>query len=290
MSNQAILEPRVTYMENILADIDRGLLKVPRFQRREVWDWQAQKDLLCSIYEGLPIGSILLWQTNLDKISYRDSLGPFQLPTIEQNQHQSYILDGLQRLTTLYSMVFHPSARKKPQANLDDYAVFCNLDETNIDDLFLRQIDLDRLKIAKDDPQYFPLKWVFQTKEMMRFQKKIDSEDELRIDKVDEIVAAFKNYKLPIVPLQSDDQNLVTKSFERVNTRGQIMSETHMLNALSYQQDQFELLALIDQFREQYLMDYPKWREGLEESFILMRLKIAVGMGPYDMQTAKDCA
>nr|WP_240695172.1 DUF262 domain-containing protein [Corallincola luteus] len=269
-----------------MLEIESGLVKVPRFQRKDVWDWKAQRDLLCSIYEGLPIGAILLWQTRLPNIKSRDNIGPFRVPKQEFSPNHSYILDGLQRLTTLYSMVFHPreSVVTEKKSTLPSYEVYCDLEASTIEDKFVLASQLQRLDIDPLSPNYYPMRFVFNSKETMRFQRNISEKNESWIDSIDELVSAFKNYKLPIVPLSSDDQQLATKSFERVNSRGEDMSETHMLNALSYS-DKFELLEQIEVYSEKYLSETPLWQDGLDDEFILMAMKLAVGKGPYFKQT-----
>jgi uncharacterized protein with ParB-like and HNH nuclease domain len=286
MSFQAIQEPRVSYLEQIMSDIHAGLIKVPRFQRREVWPWEAQRDLLCSVFEGLPIGAILLWQTRLPNIKYRPTIGPFKLPNQDLSPSHSYVLDGLQRLTTIYSMVYHPieDISGAPSPSLTNYTVYCDLEADDVANLFILESQLERLNIDPTSKQYFPLKLVFKAKEIMRFQRSIIEENEEWIEKIEEIVTAFKNYKLPIVPLASDDQQLATKSFERVNTRGESMSETHMLNALSYT-EKFELLERLEVNTEKFLGEDPNWSEGLDDEFILMAMKLSVGKGPYYKQT-----
>jgi uncharacterized protein with ParB-like and HNH nuclease domain len=286
MTFQAVQEPRVTYLEQMMKDIEAGVIKVPRFQRREVWTWEAQRDLLCSVFEGLPIGAILLWQTRLPNIKSRKTIGPFNLPNQDFSPIHSYILDGLQRLTTIYSMVYHPrkDVSNLPKSNVSDYTVYCDLDAESVEDKFLLESQLSQLNIDSNNPRYFPLRHVFNSKEVMKFQRSISEENENWIDKIDELVSSFKNYKLPIVPLASDDQQLATKSFERVNTRGETMSETHMLNALSYS-DKFELLERLEVNTEKYLGDDYLWSEGLDDDFILMAMKLSVGKGPYFKKT-----
>ncbi len=286
MTFQAVQDPRVSYLEQIMKDIQAGIIKVPRFQRREVWPWSAQRDLLCSIYEGLPIGAILLWQTRLPNIRARTTIGPFDVPQQDYSPNHSYILDGLQRLTTIYSIVYHPRVdlSKSGFEKLNDYTVYYDLEADEIEDKFILETQCERLGINTDNQRYFPIRFIFNSKEVMRFQRSIGDQNEKWIDEIDELVSAFKNYKIPIVPLASDDQQLATKSFERVNTRGEDMSETHMLNALSYT-DKFELLERLEVNSEKYLADDPLWKDGLDDEFILMAMKLSVGKGPYFKRT-----
>ena len=86
-------------ISDLVSDIRNQDLVLPEFQREFVWSREQAKQLLVSLTQRYPIGGILLWKTQnppeLKNISNLDSrLGTYQL-----------ILDGQQRLTTLYMLV-----------------------------------------------------------------------------------------------------------------------------------------------------------------------------------------
>ena len=86
-------------ISDLISDIRNQDLVLPEFQREFVWSREQAKQLLVSLTQRYPIGGILLWKTQhppeLKNISSLDSrLGTYQL-----------ILDGQQRLTTLYMLV-----------------------------------------------------------------------------------------------------------------------------------------------------------------------------------------
>jgi hypothetical protein len=56
-------------------------------------------DLLDSVYNQYPIGSLLVWETD-ESIATLDRLGPFVFPR-EAERPVGYLLDGHQRLATL---------------------------------------------------------------------------------------------------------------------------------------------------------------------------------------------
>jgi hypothetical protein len=59
--------------------INGGEIKVPQFQRRFVWDEGDAFELLDSIANSYPIGSLLLWKT-VDKLAVERNIGEFTLP------------------------------------------------------------------------------------------------------------------------------------------------------------------------------------------------------------------
>lgn len=289
MSFKFTMEPRVSYLSELLKEIYEGFLKIPRFQRDLVWKPQQQRDLLCSIYEGLPIGALLVWNTRLPNITVYDRIGPFPVRGDVTTGTNLYLMDGLQRLSTLYGTLIYPIEEMEPSKVLSSKAkelsVYCDLTADDVENLFLFESELDSSLKSKYKYIYMPLSLVFKSKELLRFQRTIPSGRDDLLDKSDAIVTAFKNYKIPVIPLESDDQALVTKSFERINSRGTVMTEAHMLNALSYSDD-FDLLGSIERNREIFLEGLSKWRE-IDSEFVLMLLKLKLGFELYSKDTDK---
>ncbi len=54
------VKPEVVFVEELLADIRNGQLRIPRFQRPFVWEPRRMRNLFDSIYKSYPIGSLLI--------------------------------------------------------------------------------------------------------------------------------------------------------------------------------------------------------------------------------------
>jgi hypothetical protein len=285
MSGKFIMEPRVSFVSEFLKDIHDGKILVPRFQRELVWEWSQRRDLLCSIYEGLPIGALLIWNTRLQNIKSYDRIGPFPVSVPPASGSRTYLMDGLQRMSTLYGTTFFsdPNSSDKDIEEREEYSVLCDLESELVEDIFVLERDINPRDRLLQPYRFMPLNIVFNSKEILKFQRSIPLEKEHFLDRLEFIASAFRNYKIPVVPLETDDQALVTKSFERINSRGTTMSEAHMLNALSYSSD-FDLLTFIDREREQSLGDLPNWKE-LDVDFVLLLLKTKLGFDPYERDT-----
>lgn len=289
MSFKFTMEPRVSFLSALLKDIYEGILKIPRFQRSLVWKRQQQRELLCSIYEGLPIGALLVWNTRLDNINTYDHIGPFLVEKAPSTSSNIYLMDGLQRLSTLYCMLLHPadkiSDKYTSENSVSDFLMYCDLSADNVENMFLFRDELSADELVRKNYMYMPLDLVFKSKELLRFQRLIPPHMEGLVDRCDAVVSAFKDYKIPVIPLESDDQALVTKSFERINSRGTVMSEAHMLNALSYT-DKFDLLGSLELYSEKYFDESSRWKE-IDTEFVLMLLKLKLGYEIYSKETDK---
>src|SRR6266511_2775762 len=99
-------DPHVQYLAQILEEIAQGRLKIPRFQRPLVWDWDLRLDLLRSIRRGIPMGAVMVWRTNTNPINCYEGFGRFRFRKQTLPSANQYILDGVQRLTTLYSALY----------------------------------------------------------------------------------------------------------------------------------------------------------------------------------------
>lgn len=85
-----------TYLDNLLAK----KYQIPTFQRDVVWEKDNVKKLWDSVYKFYPLGSILVWKTDIKLQNHRE-IGGIQLPEDYSATEYQYILDGQQRTTSL---------------------------------------------------------------------------------------------------------------------------------------------------------------------------------------------
>lgn len=218
-------DPQVLYLSQLLEQIHDGILEVPRFQRPLVWQWDQRLELFRSIRDGIPMGAILVWRTGEASVTSFDTLGPHPLVARDRIGSHQYLLDGVQRLSTLYSALFPIAA-----ASRDDeaYRVFYRLDTHD----FVNSMDDDI------DELCLPLDIVLDSIRLIRFQRELpQTADDQVIEECDSIAKAFRTYKVPIIPITTDDVDLATRTFQRINSQGQTMSEVHMLQALTWTSD-----------------------------------------------------
>lgn len=85
-------------LSQLLGDIDLGKLALPDLQRPFVWKKSEVRDLLDSMYRGFPIGYLMLWTTG--------EVGSKSIGTDgKQYSPSEFIIDGQQRLTSLYAVM-----------------------------------------------------------------------------------------------------------------------------------------------------------------------------------------
>lgn len=85
-------------ISTILDHIDSGHMALPEFQRGYVWNRDQVRGLFDSLYKKHPVGGLLVWATESKSAPHRGD-GPIAAGIVK------LLLDGQQRMTTLYGVV-----------------------------------------------------------------------------------------------------------------------------------------------------------------------------------------
>ena len=98
------IKPQPITFNDLIKGVDKSTIQIPPFQRSFVWTAKAITELLDSIYNGYPIGSFIFWQT-LKRLPRHREIGGEKLADIAPGSLINYIIDGQQRITSLYAAV-----------------------------------------------------------------------------------------------------------------------------------------------------------------------------------------
>ena len=101
-------------VETLINDVRRGQILLPEFQRGYVWSSDQVRELVRSMYKGHPTGHFLMWKT------YRPAA--IRGGSQSQGGHSLLLLDGQQRLTSLYTLF-----EGKPPPFYEGETLFFNL-------------------------------------------------------------------------------------------------------------------------------------------------------------------
>lgn len=89
----------------LINDIEQGKIKIPQFQRDFVWSIKRAVKLMDSLIKGFPIGTFTIWKTK-ERFMVVKNLGNMkQLPESPKDDYTYYVLDGQQRLTSIYASI-----------------------------------------------------------------------------------------------------------------------------------------------------------------------------------------
>lgn len=89
--------PEKNSIQYLLKAIEDEEYKLPEFQRGYVWTSRQVKEYLNSLYRGYPTGSFLIWKTPKVQKTRGGNKNT-------DNKFYNLILDGQQRLTSLYAL------------------------------------------------------------------------------------------------------------------------------------------------------------------------------------------
>jgi len=215
MSRIAI-KPDTYQYPDLIAKIEQGLVKIPAFQRDFVWPMDDTLRLLDSISRRYPIGTFLFWQSS-DFINALRNIGNLDLEDPPAGYPVQYVLDGQQRITSLYA------ALKAAQVNGQFYRICVDLDSTlDTEEIFYaREPDGERHVLLSDllGSDYGDL-YVELTSP--------------RRKRLDEIRTTFLNYPFSITLVEGGDLDIVCDLFERINNTGVELSVFDLLVARTW--------------------------------------------------------
>src|ERR1035437_1351927 len=158
-------------IRQLLQRIADGEIRIPAFQREFVWEPDRVQFLMDSIFKSYPIGTVLFWRTK-EKLSYDRDLGPFTLPEPKKEYPIDYVLDGQQRLTSIFS-TFQTDLKQNPETKVKwtDICFDLNASADAQDSQF---VALDREEVRE---QHVPMRVLFDVAEFGKLTRTITDEE-----------------------------------------------------------------------------------------------------------------
>lgn len=214
----------------VLEEVRNGVILLPEFQRPFIWNEEQRLDLMDSIAKGMPIGTLLVWRTLKHDLGTLPNLGPHRLREKPKDGPRTYLIDGHQRLTTLYAALTPGEESSLVSETGERWPIYMDLQGNEDDRLFV-------LAKRRQRPRATLIpSWVLLSNRMVYQHQKELWEQGLQVeaDRLENIANAFKDYPLPIIPMVSEDLSMVTRAFARINSSGTAMDESAIAAALAY--------------------------------------------------------
>ena len=198
-------------IQALLTWIKSGDIAIPEIQRPFVWNAIKVRDLIDSLYEGYPIGYLIVWRNPTVKLKDGTS-----------SQGKRILIDGQQRVTALMAallgehvinkdyrrvritIAFHPKERKFEVSN-----PAIRRDKSWIADIV--DILSPDVKVRKLVDEYC---------------EKNEGADQYDIDESIGLLLGIVNNPIGLIELNSDlDIETVTEIFIRINSKGAVLSQ-----------------------------------------------------------------
>ena len=216
---------------DLITEIQNGVIKIPKFQRDFVWSIDKTAKLLDSILKGYPIGTFILWQTD-ERLNDIKNVGNLEIPQTPECTKVQYVLDGQQRITSLYAAYLGASIQKIGEKKITNYSdIVVNLD-TDINE------NGDHVISAEPTGEKFiSLNDVlnFSYSKGRELSENFSEED---LEKIDSYSTAFKTYEFSTVLLRKEDVDSAIEVFTRINTGGQTLTLFEIMSAKTYDENQ----------------------------------------------------
>ncbi|MDD2246767.1 MAG: DUF262 domain-containing protein [Proteiniphilum sp.] len=258
-------DSKKTSLYEILNNIHSGKIQLPDFQRGWVWDDNRIKGILASVAKSFPIGAVMLLETGNESVRFKTKVVE-GAPLANGNKPEFLILDGQQRLTSLYQTIISNKVVKTrnakgyeikrwyyidmqkaldPTTDLEE-AIFSinenkviteNIGRDVVLDLTTREKEFENLmypvSLVDEYDTWFPSffeYWEYD-KEKIKFWNEFHKK----------IILGFNNYALPVIQMTKDNpKEAVCQVFEKVNTGGVSLSVFELLTA-TFASEEFDL-------------------------------------------------
>ena len=267
MSTTNKITPANPRLGSLLSDVSRGNIKIPAFQRDYVWKDEQIMSLLDSIYHGYPVGSLLLWSTK-ESLKHERNVGGFALPETPEDYPVNYLLDGQQRLTTLYGVFNSNSATANPEL------------AARFDVHFVPKTEMFVHASTADPVKSINLRAILDTTKLLPELSRFDQTEQKVIATLTE---RFKDYEFPVVTIRDRTNQEVCRVFQRINSSGTSLSTLELLSAWTWS-DQFNLISEIEALLEK--LEGCNYGELSEE--LILRCLTAVVTGKIDAEELVD--
>lgn len=248
-------------LQSLLKSCEEGKLQLPDFQRSWVWEEERIMSLIASVSRGFPMGALMSLKSKIGEgviFARRPIEGT--PATAAQTQPEQLLLDGQQRMTSLYQSCmrrhvvstitakkrlvkrwFYIDIRKALNAEADrDSAIFAvpedrkvkvNFDKDIVLDLSSPQLEYESLMYPLNQAfnwdtwqEEFGDYWIAKGQSEMR---------EVFKEFKNEVLKNFAEYQVPVIALAADTSHeAVCLVFEKVNTGGKALDAFELLTAM----------------------------------------------------------
>ena len=246
-------------LHRLLDDCRQGVIQLPDFQRSWVWDEDRIKSLIASISRAFPVGALMSLDTG-GPVNFKPR--PVEGTPAEARQiaPQSLLLDGQQRMTSLYQVTlrgkvvetvtpkkkrvkrwFYLDIAKAIDETIDREEAVIGVPQDRLERTdFGREVTLD---LSTPEKEYaalmFPINQVFDWDTWQDGFNDHWSGDEHKAVREQfrtfkkEVLENFKMYRVPVIALdRTTSKEAVCVVFEKVNTGGKPLDAFELVTAM----------------------------------------------------------
>lgn len=238
-----IKDPSKRVLTDILDNIRKGIYLIPDFQRDYDWNASDIKELIDSIFNDYYIGNLLLWSANEINKKLLNCKSIYGYKETNQVRDFEYIvLDGQQRLTSIYYAFFAPDIPLKNKKNPAKFYIEVDRFLNENSDVIVYETFPNKIKQLQDrnyqiEHKKMPLEILleqinsFQSPWFCKYAEMHGKEEAIDVnDKLKEVIYKYNIAHIELAKNISIDK--VCDIFEKVNSRGIKLDTFDLLNAI----------------------------------------------------------
>jgi len=214
----------------LIGDIEKGQIKIPQFQREFVWDLKGSAKLLDSIFKNYPIGTFIFWRTN-DRLRSIRNIGNLNLPEPRDGEFITYVLDGQQRITSLFASLKGVKIKREAKHEADYSKIYIDLMASEDESVVVT--DTENL----EDGTFISIKDLIK----QDFDLLATYSKEMR-EVIQHYRSTLESYDFAVVEVKDAAIDVATDIFTRINVGGRSLSLFEIMVAKTFDnQKEFDL-------------------------------------------------
>jgi len=210
-------EARAFKIEDLLAEVRMGRVRIPRFQRRLRWERDDASKLMDSLYRGYPVGTLLFWETEASPEEIR--FGSVSISAGARTE-ALWVVDGQQRIVSLARMLLAPTP------DMDEFAIYFDLEEG----LFVPPPPPN--KRSEDPTRWLPLTVVLDSEHLINWLLASAPSNQKRRERAVLLGKRIREYDIPAYIVRTDSEKTLREIFGRINSSGKRLKDSEVFDAL----------------------------------------------------------
>lgn len=213
----AVARPKIqdTKPGELVAWARAGKIRIPAFQRSYRWERNDVTQLFDSIMRGYPIGNLLVWERPAE--AGLVAIGQLEIDAAGRDDAY-WIVDGQQRITSLVGALTAGPDTVDPR-----FQIYCDLSSGDF-------VSLSRHH--RPAPHWMPVSLALDTAQANAWIRDRPELSDSQIRMADQMVAAIRDYSIPMYVVIGDDERALRDIFDRMNTYGKALKSSEVFNAL----------------------------------------------------------
>ncbi|TAM99798.1 MAG: DUF262 domain-containing protein [Chitinophagaceae bacterium] len=237
-------------------NFDDCIYAIPQLQRNYVWDKNRVCLLLDSIFNHYPIGVSLIWKAKNNMIAEIKPNNRSILPSFNVYRRDiNFIIDGQQRLTSLYGLIAGISEAIDFNSNIDFRKIYFSVNRQDESRFYY----IRRYAVTRGD--YIPVHDIIKDSPL-RLKQRFNLNNQ-KLSDVRKLKSRIQSYRFHFIYLETNLIDEVRETFVRINSQGMTVGKA---DALFARTTNIGLRDLIDYTRRALIAR--QYNEMKPESFI----------------------